>query len=332
MSRGKPFMLGKYEAVRMRNSLAEGWATGGSGMGLYMNVMDPAGFDNATRYLSFVRDRDRLYRVRRPFAEVALVLPRQSIAAGRRASLDTFRSLGQALLERHVLLDVVADETMTPARLACYKAVILPPAPNLSDAQCAMLEDAARCGGALLVSGTAATLTPAGNVRARPGLFDGTVSVDLPLLRPVGQGRLLWLPAGDAAKAVVAFRALADGLLSSFRAPWTLRVSAYAEPRRLVLHFVNYNRDEVLGSKGKGPEAEHPVAEEGVEAAVRLSQDVRVKRVRAFSPDEDTVHALEFRHADGVLRFRLPPVLVYTVVEVGLSRRGAALPAGPPRP
>ena len=47
-------MLGKYEAARMRNSIAEGVATGGAGMGLYMRVDHPAAYETASTYTKFL--------------------------------------------------------------------------------------------------------------------------------------------------------------------------------------------------------------------------------------------------------------------------------------
>ena len=98
---------------------------------------------------------------------------------------------------------------------------------------------------------------------------------------------------------------------SRFDAPWTVQVHAYREPgKRLVLHFVNYDRDE--GAKGTSVSArEAPVAAKPVMVTLRLPDGVRAKSVRFVSPDDMQEHTPEFRQKDGVLEFRTPGFLVY---------------------
>ena len=46
--------MGKYEPTRLAVSMAEGYATGGLGMGRYMRFEDPAGFGVLARYTNFM--------------------------------------------------------------------------------------------------------------------------------------------------------------------------------------------------------------------------------------------------------------------------------------
>ncbi len=58
---GKPFVIGKYDHTRLAVSMAEGYATGGMGMGRYMRFEEPAGFEVLARYTNFMhRHRDIL--------------------------------------------------------------------------------------------------------------------------------------------------------------------------------------------------------------------------------------------------------------------------------
>ena len=134
MGGGKPFMLGKYEPIRVRNSIAEALATGGSGMGLYMPLDDPAGTAALARMLRFPREHAALYATSLvPDADVLLVYPREAIQAGNRAAAEAFRDLGRALSERHIIFEVGVDGRLDPARLARSRAVLVP-APAQTDA------------------------------------------------------------------------------------------------------------------------------------------------------------------------------------------------------
>lgn len=122
----KPFVMGKYENIRMRNTIAEGVAAGGSGMGLQIQFMDPDGYRAAARYLRFVRQHRELYVRPESWAEVGLVYPREAVWNRHPEAVDAFRALGRALAEQHVLFDVVWDQKMTAERLRRYAALVVP--------------------------------------------------------------------------------------------------------------------------------------------------------------------------------------------------------------
>jgi len=319
MGGGKPFMLGKYEPIRMRNSIAEGVATGGSGMGLYFNYRDPVGYEVGLRYLRFLHQHGDLYWPVESSAEVGLVLPRQSIWNRHKDSMDAFRTLGQALIDNHVLLDVVSDENLTRDRLAKYRAIVLPRAYSLSDAQCTALEGYVRQGGRLLVLGPVAVQNERREARDAPSFLGIPGAPETPLRQDVGVGRLHWLPTSDAAASLKALRELTGENLSTFRAEWTLRVSAFAQPGRLVLHFVNYNRDEEAAKAQKGPAAECPIAAKEVGVRLVLPGSAKATKVCLLSPDQDPMSDLSWEQEGIVVRFTVPSVLVYGVVEIRRS-------------
>jgi hypothetical protein len=135
----KPFVMGKYENIRMRNTIAEGVATGGSGMGLQIQFTDPEGYEVSSRYLRFVRENRSLYARPSAWAEVGLVYPREAVWNQHPEAVATFRAIGRALVDHHLLFDVVWDQKMTLSRLSRYAVIIAPGEQWLSEKQRALL-------------------------------------------------------------------------------------------------------------------------------------------------------------------------------------------------
>ena len=307
---GKPFMLGKYEGIRIRHGIAEGVATGGGGMGLQVPYSDPAGFEAGVSYFRFLREHDDLYHRVSIHAEVALLLPRQSILAGHPESLDSFRTLGHALNEDQVLLDVVVDQKLSSLRLSGYRAVILPNARCLSDAQCAMLRNYVRRGGVLIATEDTGADDETGAARAKPVLAD-----------LFERNKRAVLQECDPAILEESLSKATGGALSHVTAPWTLRVAAYRSPERLMLHLVNYNRDESHDAQG-GAANERPIPEKHIAVSLRLPADLRqasVQSVRLLSPDAAEDKDLAWQVRDGRVSFVVPEVLVYGVVTIQLA-------------
>ncbi|MBK9167164.1 MAG: hypothetical protein IPM24_06830 [Bryobacterales bacterium] len=150
MGGGKPFVMGKYENIRMRNTIAEGIATGGAGMGLQVQFMDPEGFAGASRYLRFFRDQRELYTDRKAWAETGLLFPRAAVWAQRPEAVDAFRTIGRALVNGHALFDIVWDQKITEARLRKYAAIIVPAAEWLPENAIAPLSAFERRGGLVI--------------------------------------------------------------------------------------------------------------------------------------------------------------------------------------
>jgi hypothetical protein len=112
--------------------------------------------------------------------------------------------------------------------------------------------------------------------------------------------------------------------LSRFEAPPTVRVSA-SRPQTgqdLVLHFVNYNREEPAQkrSAGRGIVDEKPIAVEGTKADLVLPPGMRVVKVEACTPEEPEFAAVAFEANNGRVRFTLPRFLVYGVARVELAQ------------
>jgi hypothetical protein len=126
----KPFTLGKYESTRIRAAIAELAANGGAPMGFYTNFTDPEARREIVRYYQFLKRYDSLYHANRPYAEAVLLYPRRQVHQGKVEPVETFRQMGKALLEAHVLFDVLPDDLATPDRLAHYGHVFTTDAPE----------------------------------------------------------------------------------------------------------------------------------------------------------------------------------------------------------
>lgn len=323
LSSGKPFMLGKYEQVRMRAAIAEGVATGGAGMGLYMKFADDAGFKHGVQYTTWIRDNQPLYTDVDPVADIAVVLPRQSLQAGHRESLDAFKNVAQTLIDQQWLIDVVADHNLTFDRLQQYPAVVVPAAYVMSTDQLDSLTAYQKQGGKLVLLGRIGKYDEAGNQRDQ--LFTGSGLMNI---RSSGwQIRMGNAYATDKLDESNATQQLA-GMLGIRRSvidgPVTLRAAAYRTGSSMQVHLVNFNRDEhaaeALDRKEKtSPAAELPIAEELINITLHLPNDAdgaKVKQVRLLSPDADGPTQLEFKQAGRHVAVTVPRILIYGVVDV----------------
>ena len=120
----RPFTLGKYEGTRIRAAVAELAANGGAPMGFYTRFTDPLARAEIVRYYQFLRRHDPVYRGNRPHSEVALLFPRRQVHQGKVAAVESFRKVGRALLDAHVLFDVWPDDQFPAERAAKYARVV----------------------------------------------------------------------------------------------------------------------------------------------------------------------------------------------------------------
>ncbi len=107
------------------------------------------------------------------------------------------------------------------------------------------------------------------------------------------------------------------GGISEFNAPWMVRVTAFSQPERIVLHLVNYNRDETGGS---GPDNEKPIAVPDIDVNLKLPAGADVKKVTLMSPDNPQSCSLDWQQTEDRVTFRVPSVLVYGVVVVDMRQ------------
>ena len=319
LSGGKLPVLGRYESTRVRACIAEGWASGGPGMGLYCGWQDPVGRKAYADYFDFARTYEEYFHPVDSGAEVALVFPRQTVHLGDDGPVESFRQLGAGLLDAHVLFDVLSDENISSERLSQYAAIVLPDAKALGDDQGELLAAWVCRGGLLVACGECATLDPLGRPRDT-GLAAAMGLGELAERQALDAGFIRTLPRADRQAVVETLYRDAPAQLSRIDGPWMVRVSAFVQPGRMLLHLVNYNRDE---SEDGSPSKERPLPVEDISVDLRLPSQAQVEAVDFVSPDEDAQSGGEgvelniaFTQSGTRVGFRIPRMLVYGVAVV----------------
>lgn len=122
----KPFTLGKYESVRIRAAISELAANGGAPMGFYTAFKDPDARREIVRYYNFLRANDALFHGNHSYAEALLLFPRSAVHEGNLGPLEQFKKSGKALLDAHLLFDVLPDDLAGPTERARYSASVDP--------------------------------------------------------------------------------------------------------------------------------------------------------------------------------------------------------------
>lgn len=96
-----------------------------------------------------------------------------------------------------------------------------------------------------------------------------------------------------------------------------MRAAAYVQSRRVVLHLVNYDRQEGASETNRtGPEGERPRSVEKVVVNMRLPPGRRAKAVTLHAPDQRRSSELEFQRQNGHVLFTVPRIHVYGVISV----------------
>jgi hypothetical protein len=219
------------------------------------------------------------------------------------------RQASRALLTGHVLFDLVIDERLAEQTLRGYRAALIFDLGHLSDAQKRILAGYIGTGGVLVMPQTSPA--PAGELRfVRLG-------PEMTILEKAGPQGLAASDGSDGSDGVPgrtkqetlpdSLRRATNGELSCFDAPWTVQVQADHQPweRRLLVHFVNYNRDE------SQPNKELPIAAEPVGVDLQMPGGLEAKRIRFLTPEVSAAQRLTFDQTGRRLRFRTPAFLVY---------------------
>ncbi|MDQ3701871.1 MAG: beta-galactosidase trimerization domain-containing protein [Chloroflexota bacterium] len=163
-------------------------------LGHTRNQPDRKNFPIVRQMMRFHHQNERWYTGLRSLADILLIAPQQSEIAfgdeGLLAVQAAYRGAYRALVESHIPFDVLPDHKLTTAhedgRLARYKAIILPNAAALSDAQVTAIDSFVEQGGGLVATLETATRSADGAPRA-----SGEIA-----LQSLGAARLLALRAG----------------------------------------------------------------------------------------------------------------------------------------
>ncbi|HYM12966.1 MAG TPA: hypothetical protein VEU62_19665 [Bryobacterales bacterium] len=288
MGGGKPFLIAKYDYVRPRLTLAEAWAQGGIGLALDRSESQ----DVLAPYFAFVHRHRDLYHPCEPYTELGLLFARRSMYRCDTSFLPALDRFARALLDGHGLFDVLIDQHLDRIALRRYRAVLLPVTTYLSPAERKQLEAYREAGGFLLVAGA----------RREPGQP-----------APALAERVALTPEGADAATLAAFiRRTVGEPLSGCDAPWTVQMTVWRQPqaRRLIVHLVNYDRDESVASQ------ENPRATSPIRVRLNLPSGARLAGVRFVTPEQPDPQTLRAVATNGQALFQTPAFLVYGVAIV----------------
>ncbi len=280
----RPFVLGKYEQTRTRATIAEGIANGGAGLGFYASFKNPAGREAMTTYFRFAAKHRDLYVGAQPAAELLLLYPRSAVQRGDVEPVARFKAIGKQLAREGYTFDIVPDDIVTEMQIASRHVVV-----------------STSAGRADLRSAPSAELDKQGRAQRGPTRLEVEA---MPADDLVSKWRkeLVSVTRREGATTVVA--------------------SVLSQPKRRIVHLVNYNREEPpkTATMGRGPHEEKPLAIEGITVRLALQPGERVKSIRLLSPDaEVSTGPAGLVQRTGEAAFTVPRMLIYTVAVADLE-------------
>jgi hypothetical protein len=139
-------------------------------------------------------------------------------------------------------------------------------------------------------------------------------------------------PKAGAARQLAVLAPPADDQVSKWRqelasvtrregAP-TVVASVLRQPKRRIVHLVNYNREEPpkTSMMGRGPHEEKPVAVENLTVRLMLKPGERVKSIQLLSPDAQvSTGPADIVRRAGEVVVAVPRMLIYTVAVAELE-------------
>ena len=279
-------------------AIAEAAAYGGGGA-FNMNLRWDT-HRETKRWRAFLKAHRALYEGLEAYAPIGmLAFGEQHYFNDDRVQKMGLRWLAWELAAERVLFGLVHEVHCTPARLARYRVVVVPPGVRyVSAAQLAALEAFAQSGGKLLVIGDDFARFDELCRPRPPRAVDGVATVlampcDMRTLR-MALDQALGFPAD------LCHGSDAEGI----------GVNAFARPTEIIVHLVNYNVP--LGRKS----TEKAVPVEGLKLAVPLPANWRVKRVIAFGPDEPKGMQLKWKTTPKGATIDLAALPLYRAIRI----------------
>jgi hypothetical protein len=281
------------------------------------------------RYIDFYRHNRALFNATRDVAPVAVLRSYASLTYNSPKTQLSAILAEQALIEARVPFAIIFDEHL--ADLSRFRALVLPDAECLSDAQLASIRAFVERGGGLVALGDSGAYDQWRRQRPQPGLSALLRCPSRSAQRATfGQGRAAYLPKlefdgelpepgsfgairdkfwkrpANATALVDALRWTSrDRLALDLAPPGALVANLMEQPGRRLLHLVNY-----------GPAKPTPAAQ----ARLEIPEQQTVSGVNWLSPDGST-RPLPFQAAAGSVRFQVPPIPVYAMVVVEYAAR-----------
>jgi len=306
---GKPYVVNKYDFYRPRNMMAEAAAMGYATNAVGTPIQAEEDREVVATYFAFLKKHEAFLQPSESYAEVGLVFPRRAVHAGDGSPLEYVEAAGRALINRHVLFDMLPDDLLATLKLDKYRAIVISAPEYLEKAEREAIARYAKSGGKVLL------LPVAAEDRTRPGAAsertqrwpdrEKLLGFDATIVKNARTNRAIFIKELDRAVG-------GAERLSGLEAPWTVELHAYRQPasKRIVVHLVNYNHDEK--AKGKSvAERESPIATEPAKLRLHLPDQFKVKSIRYYSPEVEAEALPKFQQKARVLEVQTPGFQVY---------------------
>jgi len=93
-----------------------------------------------------------------------------------------------------------------------------------------------------------------------------------------------------------------------------------AQQRRLLVHLVNYKRDNTPAQPPlQGAAIERPLPQENIKVHLKLPKGSKVRQVTLLSPDAPEPRKIAFKQAGGMVNFTVDKMLVYAVANIEMK-------------
>lgn len=303
-SRSKPYVINKYDFYRPRNMMAEAAALGMMAGAIAVPYGTKEDRRVMLRYTNFLKTHRDLFASQngKTVSDVLMVHPRTAIHHGRADGLEMIEVAGRTMLTDHIQLDFTPDDLLKTTDLAEYKAVVVADSMGLDAQQLAKYEAA---GGHVIA-------VPRTDTAARDPLWKQVGATVVAGLTPHTGGTAEAKPFRDQLLKALANRH------AQFDGPYTVEPHVYRQAKQLIVHLVNYNRDEKATGKAI-VEREAPIAAPRVGMRLRLTPGERVTQVTFLDPDADGRQVVEFKQQSQILTLTTPSFLTYGVCRIELA-------------
>lgn len=285
------------------------------------------------KYYGFSEKNEDYYVETEVIADVAVLFsrPTQDWYCNDREEHDYphRRGFDQALIDLHIPFDIIQDELVTEDSLSRYKALILPNVACMSQNQIEQIERFVSKGGGLIATGETSLYDENYEKRENFGLAEvfgigNREKVSVPKKSEYGEGRVLFFPQSigkdywlkqkpedlELIKEALEWAIKGDISLVT-TAPKTIFINLLKQRGRILVHLVNYNRDE---------KADRMVPVKNIRIQVRVP--ARVKNVFVISPDFEGKQNLEYdvinKKKDEYVKFAIPYLETYDLVTMEL--------------
>lgn len=304
-SRGKPYVINKYDFYRPRNMLAEAAA-----LGMIVGAKDvpyrkPEDADTVARYFKFLRHHANLYENNNgePISNVLLVYPRSESHEGDASGLEMVEVAGRSMIVDHVQFDIVPDDLLPDVKLESYRAIVASSSRGLDAKRLKPFFDA---GGSLIA-------VPR-DKRHAAGPEWAALKARVVSGLPIHSGGT-W----QAAPLLAALHQAIGKPQLHVEAQYTVEAHLYRQADALVLHLVNYNHKENAAGNSV-VEREAPIAAEPIPVKLALPDNTKAGRITFLDPDAERPRALEFERGANSVKFKTPAFSVYGICVVELER------------